>query len=130
MVVPAQSCLMSTLPAVSRGGTVRSASNSSGGSTNPPRSRSSFSRFPIVSINPREGASPIVPGNGAPLMRTRGRSGESAKPSAIRQRTRNGSLKTSRRKPKPGIWQVNPHEAGSTSRIFTSRRSPGSAPFT
>src|SRR6266536_944071 len=71
MRVPAESCLMSTLPAVSRGGTVRSASAAiagsagtasvgSGGSTKPPRSSAACSRAMVASGRRRSGASPMV----------------------------------------------------------------------
>ncbi len=52
----------------------------------------------IRSRSSREGATPIVPMNGAPGIRTSGKSLEVAKPSAISQRTRKGSLKMS------GLW--------------------------
>src|SRR6266545_1741573 len=72
MRVPAESCLMSTLPAVSLGGIVRRASPAiaasagtasvgSGGSTKPPRSSAACSRAMVASSRPRSGARPIVP---------------------------------------------------------------------
>jgi len=48
----------------------------------------------------------MVPMNGAPGTRTPGRSSEEAQPSAIDQRTMNGSGNWSRRKPKPGTCTV------------------------
>src|SRR6266542_5856693 len=69
--VPALSCLMSTFPAVSLGGTVRRASRAmapagtasvgSGGSTKPPRSSAACSRAVVTSSRRRSGASPMVP---------------------------------------------------------------------
>jgi hypothetical protein len=117
MRVPAESCLMSTLPAVSRGGTVRSASAAiagsagtasvgSGGSTKPPRSSAACSRAMVASSRRRSGASPMVPMKGAPGTRTPGRSSEVAQPPAIAHRTMNGSGNWSRRKPNPGTWTV------------------------
>lgn len=68
--------------------------------------------------------------NGAPGIRTPGRSSDVAKSPAIVQRTMEGSVNTSRRKPKPGTWTVNPNGCGSTSASVTSSTSPGSAPLT
>src|SRR5262249_1681072 len=66
--------------------------------------------------------------NGAPGTRTPGRSGEVAEPPSICHRTRCGSVKTSARNPKPGIWQVKPNGSGATPRVPTSRQVPRLGP--
>lgn len=80
---PRVSCLISTFPAFSRGGIVRSPSDAigslagtapfgSGGSAKPPRAASSASRRVASSRSSRDGATPIVPGCGQRGMRTPG----------------------------------------------------------
>jgi hypothetical protein len=73
-----------------------------GGRTNPPRSSAACSRAAVRRSASRPGGNPIVPMNGAPGIRTPGRSSEIAHPSAIVQRTMYGSGNTSRRNPNPG----------------------------
>ena len=68
--------------------------------------------------------------NGAPGMRTPGSLGDVAQPSRICQWTRNGVVKTSRRKPSPGTIAVNACGWGTMSRNSTSSTSPGWAPLT
>ena len=77
-----------------------------------------------------DGATPRMPMNGRPGMRRPGRSGDVAQPSASSHRARNGAGNSSLRNPKPGNWAVYPKDAGPTSRMSTTSRSPGSAPST
>ena len=138
-VAPAPSCLMSTFPACSRGGMVRSASAAirgsagtadagDGGSTSPPRSSRACSLAMVAGSSSRPGGSPIVPMNGEPGMRTPGRPADAAQPSAISQSTLNGSGNSSRKNPNPGSCTVNPYRSGSISRISTASRSPARPP--
>ncbi len=68
--------------------------------------------------------------NGADGMRTPGIAGDVAQPSAMVQWTRNGVVKTSRRKPSPGRMHEKPWGWATMSVNSTSRRSPGRAPLT
>src|SRR3990172_5324385 len=125
--VPATICRTSMLPPFSRGGFVRrprlaigsvagTAPRASGSTTSSPRSVIARSRREISSNSSCDGATPIVPTNGDPGIRTRGRSGEVAQPSASSHRTRNGSGNSSARNPNPGISAVYPNVGGTISR--------------
>ena len=94
------------LPLAAIGSVAGTAPCALGGRTAPPRRNRSSSRAPSCASSCREGATPITPINGAPGMRTPGRSGDTAKPSAIDHLIRKGAEKKSRKKPKPGTMVV------------------------
>ena len=100
-----------------------------GSATGPPRSAIRSSRRRRLETL-CEGATPTTPANISSGTATPGTPAERAKPPAISQVTRYGSVKTSARKPKPGITAVTPKAAERYSRNSTSRTSPGFAPST
>ena len=84
------------------------APSAEGGSAMPPAAMRSFSRAAMPPAMSCEGATPITPMNGAPGMRTPGISSQTAPPACCSHLAQKGSLKTSRRKPKPGRERVKP----------------------
>ena len=130
---------MSRLPPFSRGGIVRRP----GGRQRRPRGLGQRRRRPgrpppgcaprgraARSISSCDGATPITPAwthgghrDAGKLVRARGAPSSS-------QRTRNGSVKTSARKPKPGMTPLTPKPASRSRASSTSSTSPGSAPST
>ena len=76
------------------------------------------------------GATADTPMNGAPGMRTPGSCADVAQLSLICQCTRNGSVITSRRKPRPGMIALNAVGCGMMSVNSISSMSPGCAPLT
>ena len=96
----------------------------------PPRSANAASRLITAFLNASDGATPIIPINGAPGIRTPGRLDETAQSPSISQCVIKGSSKISRRKPNPGVMVVNPHFPGSIESMSICRRSPGCTPLT
>jgi len=92
-------------PAAAARGT---ASSGRSAATAPPASASACSRRRWRSINSCEGATPRFPLNMSAGTATPGRSSERANPSASSQPSTYGSVKTSARKPKPGITAEKP----------------------
>ena len=109
---------MSTLPPFSRGGTVRSPDAALGGNavsgassaTGPPAARIRSSRSRCASISACDGATPITPAWTQAGTATPGSSSERANAPSSSQPTRNGSVKTSARKPKPGMTPFTPKD--------------------
>ena len=137
-VEPATSRRMSRLPPVSRGGIVRRPPAALGGeadsgassATGPPAARIRSSRSRCASISACDGATPITPAWTHAGTAIPGSSGDRATAPSSSHGTRNGSVKTSARKPNPGMTQFTPNAGVSKSTSSTSRTSPGSAPST
>src|SRR5260221_395366 len=131
---PLLSCFTSKLPPFSRGGSVRkpvraqgpagTAPVGSGGSAMPPFSMTRCSRAVHSLSFCAEGATAETPMKGAPGMRTRGICSEVAQPSRIFQCTRNGSVMTSRRKPKPDRGATSGRQGVVPANLSTSGPGP------